>query len=439
MKLLNFWPTEANCLDCITPEAENPSDAIFLAVHQEMRFVRKSFHTDHAEQKSQTQLLNEFLRDEASGRVILPILGESGIGKSHLVRWLKVQLQQRADSERRHVILIPKSSSLKSVLGRILQGLEGPRYEDIRGQLRAAREQMDSISAKQRIRAELLAAIERNHTVAAERKQKSRETGAELRKQDQLWCGHGDPRALPSLLKDPATEILFLQGTSSRPGIISELARHLTNDTTEADSPRRQFERADFLIPEELACGISEASEIAKNYLNKLQKTTSTKSLDEAVELLNGIVDDAIAPLATPADTSLSELFYEVRRQLLKEGRELVLLVEDFAVLAGVQRALLDAILREGQVAGKAEACMIRTALAVTDGYFFSANLETVQTRAVHGWWIQTGENENEDIVTDKICDFVAAYINAARIGSRNLEDFYSHSTNLGKKSTKRT
>ena len=434
MKLLNFWPTEANCLDCITPEAENPSDAIFLAVHQEMRFVRKSFHTDHAEQKSQTQLLNEFLRDEASGRVILPILGESGIGKSHLVRWLKVQLQQRADSERRHVILIPKSSSLKSVLGRILQGLEGPRYEDIRGQLRAAREQMDSISAKQRIRAELLAAIERNHTVAAERKQKSRETGAELRKQDQLWCGHGDPRALPSLLKDPATEILFLQGTSSRPGIISELARHLTNDTTEADSPRRQFERADFLIPEELACGISEASEIAKNYLNKLQKTTSTKSLDEAVELLNGIVDDAIAPLATPADTSLSELFYEVRRQLLKEGRELVLLVEDFAVLAGVQRALLDAILREGQVAGKAEACMIRTALAVTDGYFFSANLETVQTRAVHGWWIQTGENENEDIVTDKICDFVAAYINAARIGSRNLEDFYSHSTNLGKK-----
>jgi len=125
MSLLKFWPTEADCLECIKPEAENPSDAIFLAVHQEMRFLRKSFKTDHAEGKSQEQLLTEFLRDEPSGRVILPILGESGIGKSHLVRWLKIQLQQRQDHDKRHVILIPKSSSLKSVLGRILDGLVG--------------------------------------------------------------------------------------------------------------------------------------------------------------------------------------------------------------------------------------------------------------------------------------------------------------------------
>ncbi len=53
MSLLRFWPTEANCLECIKPEAENPSDAVFLAVHQEMRFVRKSFQTDQAESKSQ--------------------------------------------------------------------------------------------------------------------------------------------------------------------------------------------------------------------------------------------------------------------------------------------------------------------------------------------------------------------------------------------------
>lgn len=434
MNLLKYWPTETDCLECITPEAENPSDAVFLAVHQEMRFVRRSFHTNQAEKKSQKELLNEFLRDEPSRRVILPILGESGIGKSHLVRWLKVQLQQREDRGKRHVILIPKSSSLKSVLGRILDGLEGPRYEEIRNQLKAARDQMDEIGAKQRIRAELLTAIERNHAIASERKEKSRETGGELSKQDQIWIGHGDSRALPSLLKDPATEILFMQGTTSRAGIISELARHLTKDTSEADSPRRQFENQDFLIPNELANEIKEAGPIAGRYLDKLQRTTSTKQLEEAVELLNGVVDDAIAPLATPADTSLSELFYEVRRELLADGRELVLLVEDFAVLAGVQRALLDAILREGQTGGKSEACTIRTALAVTDGYFFSANLETVQTRAVHGWWIELGEDETEDDITNQIGNFVAAYVNAARIGARQLEKHYEDSANIGNK-----
>lgn len=239
---------------------------------------------------------------------------------------------------------------------------------------------------------------------------------------------------MPSLLKDPATEILFMQGTPSRAGIISELARHLTKDTSEADAPRRQFEKADFLIPNELANDIKEAGPIAGRYLEKLQRTTSTKQLEEAVELLNGIVDDAIAPLATPADTSLSELFYEVRRQLLADGLELILLVEDFAVLAGVQRAMLDAIRREGQVGGKAEACTIRTALAVTEGYFFDANLDTVLSRAVHGWWIESGEDEAEDDVTNQIGNFVAAYINAARIGAKQLEKHYKDSATVGKK-----
>ncbi|TWT52266.1 protein DpdH [Allorhodopirellula solitaria] len=432
MNLLEFWPTESECLECIKPEAENPSDAVFLAVHQEMRFRRESFSTKQTESKSQMQLLSEFLRDEPSGRVILPILGESGIGKSHLVRWLKVQLQQREDRDKRHVILIPKSSSLKSVLGRILDGLDGPRYEEIREQLKAAREQMDEIGAKQRIRSELLTAIERNHAEASKRKVQAQQNGSKISEKDKLWLGHGDARCLPSLLNDPATQVLFTKGTSTRPGIISELARHIAKDTTKAESPRRQFERADFLVPEELANDIKEAGQIAGRYLDKLQRTTDTKSLDDAIKLLNGIVDDAIAPLATPTDTSLAELFYEVRRQLLADDRELVLLVEDFAVLAGVQKALLDAIIREGETGGKREACTIRTALAVTDGYF--GNLDTVKTRAVHGWHIETGTDSDEDEIMNQIGNFVAAYVNAARIGAKRLENHFADPSNIGKK-----
>ena len=431
MSLLRFWPTEADCLECIKPEAENPSDAVFLAVHQEMRFVRKSFQTDQAESRSQNQLLNEFLRDEPSGRVILPILGESGIGKSHLVRWLKVQLQQRKDRDKRHVILIPKSSSLKSVLGRILDGLDGPRYREIRSQLKSAREQMDEIRAKQQIRAELLTSIERNHTEASKRKEHAQQTGGNLSEKDKLWLGHGDPRCLQSLLNDPATQKLFTIGTSSRPGIISELARHIAKDTSASESPRRQFERADFIVPDELANDIKEAGQIAGRYLDKLQRTTDTKSLDDAIKLLNSIVDDAIAPLATPTDTSLAELFYEVRRQLLADNRELILLVEDFAVLAGVQKALLDAIIREGESGGKREACTIRTALAVTDGYF--GNLDTVKTRAIHGWWIETGANSDEEQIVNHIGNFVAAYINAARYGAKRLEQHFAEPNNVGK------
>jgi hypothetical protein len=430
VSLLKYWPTQANCLACIKPEAENPSDAVFLAVHQEMRFVKKSFATQQTEKKTQKQLLNEFLRDDPSGRVILPILGESGIGKSHLVRWLDVQLRQRKDKERRLVIRIPKSSSLKSVLGRILDELKGPKYERIRSQLQSAREEMDEIGAKQAIRGGLLAAIERKYETAYRRKVKARTNGDNLSQQDELWIGHGDARALPALLDDPATQKLFIQGTPSRPGIISELVRHVTKDTSVNDAPRRQFEREDFLVPAELADEVKEAGQIAGKYLQRLGRE-NTKSLDDAIGLLNQIVDDAIEPLATPTDTSLAELFYEVRRQLLAEGRELVILVEDFAVLAGVQKALLDAIIREGESSGKTEACVIRTALAVTDGYF--GNLDTVESRAVHGWYLHSIEEESDDKVVDRIGNFVAAYVNAARIGPQNLEEYYADSANTTK------
>lgn len=434
MSLLKFWPTEADCLACIKPEAENPSDAVFLAVHQEMRLLRKSFNSESSvsEQKTQQEFLNDFLKDDPSGRVIVPILGESGIGKSHLVRWLDVQLRQRDDRNKRHVIRIPKSSSLKSVLGRILDGLTGPRYEQIRHQLQSAREHMDDISAKQRVRAELLAAIQRKFDTASRRQAKAKNTGDKLSHKDGLWIGHGEPRALPALFDDPATQKLFLLGTKKRPGILSELARHVTKDTSESESPRRQFERDDFIIPKDLEADMHEAGPIARRYLDKFQRMTSVKALDDAVELLNEIIDDAIAPLATPQDTSLSELFYEVRRQLLVDGRELVLLVEDFAVLAGVQKALLDAIIREGEVGGRREACMIRTALAVTDGYF--ANLETVKTRAIHGWWIENGENDDEAEIENRIGDFVATYVNAARLGVERLEAFYGEASKANKR-----
>lgn len=426
MSINKFWPSLQNCLDCIKPEAENPSDAVFLAVHQQMTFVRTSFATQQKETKTEEQLLNAFLRDDPSGRIIMPILGESGIGKSHLIRWLDVQLRQRNDDVDRHVIRIPKSSSLKSVLGRILDGLEGTRYQEIREQLKSAREQMDDIGARNRVRAELLSAIERKFDYASERKAKAKKSGGDISEEDKLWIGHGDSRKLRAIFNDPATDKLFLEGTADRPGIISEISRHLTKDSREEDAPRRQFEKDDFIVPEALKESVNQnASPIANKYLQLLDGANG-RHREAVVKLLNKIVDDAIAPLATPADTSLAELFYDVRKQLLQEGRELILLVEDFAVLAGVQGALLDAMIREGEVGGKAEACVIRTALAVTDGYF--EDFDTVKTRAVHGWRIEATTTEEKSVTVDRISNFVAAYANAARIGAPSLEQHYNKS-----------
>ncbi|MFN7840852.1 MAG: hypothetical protein ACK5N9_03930, partial [Pirellula sp.] len=71
-------------------------------------------------------------------------------------------------------------------------------------------------------------------------------------------------------------------------------------------------------------------------------------------------------------------------------------------------------------------------ALAVSDGYF--GMLDTVITRPIHGWWIETGASSDEEQIVNHIGNFVAAYINAARIGAKRLEQHFLEPNNVGKK-----
>src|SRR5262249_46676362 len=54
----------------------------------------------------------------------VPILGEAGTGKSHLIRWLYANIETTED---RHVVYIEKrGTSLREVIHKILEGLDRP-------------------------------------------------------------------------------------------------------------------------------------------------------------------------------------------------------------------------------------------------------------------------------------------------------------------------
>ena len=418
MSLADFWPTEKNVLECIKPEAENPRDEVFLAIHQPMQLEKRHFDNGTKSSVSEQDLFKSFLTEELpTGTLLIPIIGASGIGKSHIVRWLDVQLRQRKDANTRHVIRIPKNCSLKSVLRRILEGLKGKQYDQIKKQLLSAREKLTGIQSEELVISHLLIAIRTRVADAKTRKANAKQGGEKVNIEDERWIGVGDDRKLPSLLKDPETQKLFLN-SKSRKGIITELTRRLTEDSSSDELHRNRFEKIDFEIPEELQSDVSKAGEYAQKYLRTLGRSDG-RALADAIELLNTIVDEAIAPLASPTDNSLSEILYDIRKELLKEDRELVLLVEDFAVLAGIQGALLGAMVHQGVTDGEQDACTLRTALAVTEGYL--KDFDTVKTRSQYAWHILESPNEEETQTVARMCSFAGAYLNAARFGSEIL------------------
>lgn len=159
-----------------------------------------------------------------------------------------------------------------------------------------------------------------------------------------------------------------------------------------------------------------------RRYLQTLG-TAGGRHRRDAVDLLNSVIDDAANQLLGLGDTGLKDLFDDIRKELLAQKKELVVLIEDFAVLSGMQGALLDALIKEAIEKGNQVRCTMRTALAVTTGYQLPA---TVLTRATGDFLIEDAPFQDNEAALSAIVQLVGRYLNAARVGRPTLETAYT-------------
>ena len=87
--------TSSNVTATIPTEAATPSDAVLLATHAPLRIRRQAGAVvdDSAKLVTESDVLDEFLTKEPNnGVLVAPVLGESGAGKSHLIRWVNAKI-----------------------------------------------------------------------------------------------------------------------------------------------------------------------------------------------------------------------------------------------------------------------------------------------------------------------------------------------------------
>ena len=408
MHLKDFWPSDQHCRECLITEAETADDAVFLAVHQPMRITWKLHGvTTAGEIKREEDVLRALLvPNPASGTLVLPIVGGSGVGKSHLIRWLDSHLRLRADHSSRHVVRIPKSASLRGVLELILEHLPDRMYGELRRKLLSAQMPPTLLEATRRLQANLLVELEN-----AGREAQQRITELRPRHDDRARAAHCSSLGLIALLQDPQLGSHFAAHEGTAKGVLSRIADRCLHGSRENDKgPQNQF------FPADLESVLQEVNtaKITRAYIATIKQP---QALAAAVGFLNEVVDRAVGHLMDFRGASLSELFVEIRTKLLEDKKELVLLVEDFAVLAGIQGHLLDAMIREATRNGRQELCVMRTALAVTEGRL----PEGVMTRAQAEWKIDQKPFQTEEEAVQCFTDFVGGYLNAARWGAAKL------------------
>ncbi|RYG87877.1 MAG: hypothetical protein EON59_06105, partial [Alphaproteobacteria bacterium] len=418
--LTNYWPTASQVNACIKNEAETADVAVLLAVHQPSPLTTRDVGSGLETAVSENDLLKAFLSDDVPGGALLvPITGASGAGKSHMIRWLDAQLQRSAKSDRLHIIRIPKSASLRTVVEKILEPLKDNKaYDKVRGEMTRAVAAVNVDEAVLTFRAHLEFAL--------------KEIGAKLEAEYRDNSERGDlrpkighARDLPKLFGDAALADHFADKVLSR--IVKRALQGRPEDSSEEDDRRSQFVPEDLVLPDDV--DLSQAAQAVKNYFQRNLATADAAKIRVAIDLLNDAIDPAIGNVfhlqQSTGGMTFQDIILAVRETLLEEDKDLVLLVEDFAALSGIQDVLLKVCIQEGEYAGKKVRATMRSAIALTDGVL--SFRDTMFTRAQKEW-VVGGRDMTQAQVKDATVDLVGAYLNAARFGESELQRLFKAS-----------
>lgn len=409
MNLMSYWPTKEEVDHCIKPEAEGAHDAVLLAVHQPSPLSYRIGAKDKVATSEDALYAYFTTPDVPMGAHVVPITGASGVGKSHLVRMLAARLQSDENASRFLVIRIPKSASLRRVVELILAPLPDAGYAKVKQEFKNAMAGVDIATATIRFQAQLEIALE---ALRAELTQQARANPSNGLLRQKL----GHVQRLPKFMNDPAVVEYFR--TQVFPRIVGRAVSGQVGDGTESVE---DFKVADFELPETVEIG--KAAQMTQQYYQLQLRANGNAGMRIAVDLLNDrVVDQAMRQLFQLNDAiggmTLQDVILEIRRLLLAEGRELVILVEDFKALTGIQNTLLNVLIQEGVRDGKQVLATMRSAIAVTDGYL--AGQDTIATRAKREWVVESQLGSEEEVLR-RTKRLVASYLNAARWGHEEL------------------
>ena len=159
--LEKFWPDNNQVDECLQINAEGLAEEVLLNVHVPTNIRRQKFQEGVVVSEdivSENELFQSFMELNT----IIPLLGSSGSGKSHIIRWIRARLNQEKNaSEKYKIITIPKSIDVTEVIERLFEDIP-----DAKEFVKAARShnQMSDEGAVSQLLTHMHSALEVEHS-----------------------------------------------------------------------------------------------------------------------------------------------------------------------------------------------------------------------------------------------------------------------------------
>ncbi len=389
----------------INTEAVVASPAVFVATHTPLRIRRAQIRGRSLVLMDGTTdenvVLSDFLhRRSDTGTLLMPVVGDTGTGKSHLVRWVRNNIPP---TDNHCIIYLEKSrTSLKAVIETLLADADSTALAKLKNDIESFSAGLDETALARR----LINALNESLAQTAPK---------DMSGTSRILSG---TRGLASILQDPYIQENMLSAGKFIPRLAADLLRDRNGPDSQERPPGFTLDDLPLQVGD-----IRQAARISQTLLNHLLTNPGLKTA--AVNLLNQHLEAAVRNAYQLGTGRLYAAMLQVRQEYARQGKEIILLVEDFALIQGVQRELLDAITEAAVREGTVKYAPIRTLMAVTTGYFTDLP-ETVMSRVAAA---TTGYVYDLDVPfsrgtdgTKEIASFAGRYLNAARIGREELD-----------------
>lgn len=394
----------------VKPDSITASQGDFLATHVAIKRIHLLTKFDIApaggKDYSEDAVYKRFVLNPDNRHQFIAVYGQSGTGKSHLIRWFEARYQY--DKPENEVVLFIRRSD-NTLKGTIRQLLATPEVQEIANKevydrLVKATVYEDENKLKGRIYHDFINEVEFDDDSHA------------------IKLTNVKRKRLTAFLYNEVVQSHLMSPGGPLERIYSKVAE---NSVVDRDTIA-QFLPEDFLVTADLFEDIHRAGADPKAEKMAREFMADDSGFEDAKKIadyLNQFVNDVIQRCAGIEPGDFRDIFQDIRRELFRIGKNLTLFIEDVTSFTGVDDALLDALIVEhtGMNAGE-NLCRISSIVGTTSNYLQNNFRDNHKDRITQYIYIPSDVFDE-----DGIFEFVGRYLNAMSLPEATITEWMMH------------
>ena len=379
----------------VKPDSTTTSQGDFLATHVAIKRLHLLSRFDimptGGKDYSEEAVYQKYVLNPGNKHQFIAVYGQSGTGKSHLIRWFEAKFQN--DKPENEVVLFIRRSdnTLKGTIRQLLETTEVKEIanKEVYDRLVRASVCEDENKLKGRIYHDFINEVEcdnESHHIRLTNVRRKR---------------------LTAFLYNEVVQahLMSIDGPIER--IYSKVAE---NSSVDRDTIA-QFVPEDFFVSPDLFENIHRAGadpKAEKMARELMADESGTEDAQKIAAYLNQFVNDVIQRCAGIEPGDFRDIFQDIRSELYRMDKNLTLFIEDVTSFTGVDDALLDALMvaHTGTYQGK-NLCRISSIVGTTSNYLARHFLDNYKERITQYVFIPSDAFDENGIF-----EFVGRYLN---------------------------